>query len=75
MGCGWPMMIGMLVVWTVVIAGVVAGVFFLVRALRSDGNDRGRSRGPLAILEERYARGEVDEEEFLSRREALVAGR
>ncbi len=76
MGCGWPMMVGMLVVWTLVIGGVVAGVFFLVRALRDGGAaDGGGSRSAIAILEERYARGEVDEEEFLHRREALLAGR
>ena len=76
MGCGWPMMTAMLVVWTLITGGVVAGAIFLVRALRDGGADAdGRARRAMVILEERYARGELDEEEFFRRRRALVAGR
>ncbi len=75
--CGWPMMIGMFVVWTLVVGAVAAGVFFLVRGLRDRGAEERdeRSSTALTILEERYARGEVDEEEFVRRREALFARR
>ncbi len=77
MSCGWPMMVGMFVVWTLVVSALAAGVFFLVRGLGNrGGEERGeRSRSALAILEERYARGEVDEEEFVRRRETLFARR
>ncbi len=39
---------------------------------RFQGNDKpGTSRAPLEILDERYARGEVGREEYLSRRADL----
>ncbi len=68
MGCDGSMMFGMFLLWVLVAAAVVAGVIFLLRAFGSGNRDGG---GALAILEERYARGEVDEEEFARRREAL----
>ncbi len=74
MACDWamggPMMFGMLLFSILVIGAVVAAVVFLVRVLGGgERRDRGRA---LALLEERYARGEVDDEEFAHRREALV---
>jgi putative membrane protein len=57
--------------WLVVLALVVGGTVLLVRAV----GDRGE-RGPtgstaLGLLEERYARGEIDREEFEERRRVL----
>lgn len=50
------------------IAGAVIITRMLINRPQSGG---GVSRGPLAILEERFARGEIDEEEFRARRDAL----
>ena len=54
------------------LAILVAGAIVIVRMLinRPPGGSAPRS-GPLAILEERFARGEIDEEEFRTRRDAL----
>jgi len=73
-GGGWGMMLGP-VAWLVFMAVAVALVVLLVRWLA--GGERGErpsrpARKPLDILEERFARGEIDEEEFRRRKEALV---
>lgn len=82
-GADWVLMsLAMLVFWT----AVVAGVIWLVRAFgRSAGRNPGdgvpldkaeRSGRPSAreILDERYARGDMSEEEYRARRDVL-AGR
>lgn len=60
----WAMWIGMAVFWASLLA---FGVWTVNRLGR-------RSRGGNArrILEERYARGEIDEEEFRARSETLA---
>ena len=72
---GWGhMIVGglmMIVFWVVVIALAV----LLVRALSGAGQSRADHRSALAILEERFARGEIDREEFEERRRLLLEGR
>ena len=63
---GVVMMLMMLVFWGLVIAGVVLGIRWLVRQGREEQPDRA-----LAILRERYARGEINKEEFDARRRDL----
>lgn len=73
MGWGAGMMVVMSLVWLVVVAGIVAGVVLLVRALsgrRTSGDDAGRRA--MTILDERYARGDIDREEYESRRRLLT---
>ncbi len=64
--------------WFLILVGVVALVFAVVRLAsgssrqRSDTSDSGQPRSlargnARAILEERYARGEIDTEEFSER--------
>ncbi len=68
---GWLMMgLLMLIFW----AFVVAGVIWLVRAIRSapptptqDGEQARR------ILDERFARGEISGDEYRARRDALAS--
>ncbi len=60
------MMLMMLVFWGLVIAGLVFGIRWLVREGRDERTDRA-----LDILRERYARGEINEEEFDARRRDL----
>lgn len=75
----WGMMwLGMLVVVLLSLALVVGGVYLLARAVRGDGHRTPDERPPSAptsqaraILEERYARGEIDREEFDERRRTL----
>jgi uncharacterized membrane protein len=59
----WPFM--GITLWLLVIALVV----FLLRGVRTTGGDSGE--GPVRVLEERYARGEITREEFLERRAVL----
>ncbi|MEX0806926.1 MAG: SHOCT domain-containing protein [Candidatus Binatia bacterium] len=61
MGGAWGigMMFMMLVFWILVIVGLVLGV----RWLMSEGKER-RSDSALEILRQRYARGEINKEEF-----------
>ena len=67
---GWPfmglMMLGMVLFWVAVIAGIVLLVrwFMELSAPRPGGE-------ALEILRQRYARGEIDREEFEARRQDL----
>lgn len=66
MGGGWWWMMG--VGWLVFLAIVVTLGFVLARGFSS--RDRG-SRSAQDILAERFARGEIDEDEYRKRRDAL----
>lgn len=68
---GWWM-----VVWLLLLAASVVAAVLVFRALwgrgRGWGEPRTRDEGhALQILEERYARGEIDNEEFEERRRTL----
>jgi putative membrane protein len=78
-GADWVLMgVGMLLFWTLVVAGVV----WLVSGLRAPvsrsahgqdeqtrpGTDWSHAR---AILDERYARGDIDDEQYRTRRDLL----
>ena len=85
-GNGWGDAGGalMVVVMLAVLALIVVGLVFLVRGLtRHDHVQPGSPQGPppglskssaLQVLEERYARGEIDREEFLQRKQDLLGG-
>lgn len=68
-GGGYGMFGGlmMLVFWGVVIALIVLAV----RWFSQDRNDTGPKADAMDILRERFARGEIDEEEFERRRKTL----
>jgi putative membrane protein len=63
---GLVMMLMMLLFWGLVITGLVVGLRWLVSQGRSPASD-----SALAILRERYARGEISREEFEARRRDL----
>jgi putative membrane protein len=65
-GWWWVMGIG----WLVFLAAIVTIVVLLVRRSDHRGNRGGRS-GPEDLLGERLARGEIDEDEYRRRRDAL----
>lgn len=64
---GWSMMspgmwIFMLLFWGLVIVGIVSIIRWLVG--RGQRQDRSQSETPLEILQKRYARGEIEREEY-----------
>lgn len=61
----------MLLVWVFVIAGIVWLVLTLSRQQTREGDGSSAQR----ILEERLARGEIDPEEFRTRRAAVAEGK
>lgn len=63
---GVGMMFMMLVFWAVVVIGIVLTVRWLVGQSREARPDRA-----LEILRERYARGEINREEFETKRREL----
>jgi putative membrane protein len=70
-GAGWVMVLLMLVVVIAVVVAVVAimrGTSTFSAAHPSTGT---RAPDPRAILQERFARGEIDEQEFRARIRAL----
>ncbi len=68
-GWNWSMGIGMLLYWGLLIAGIVA----LVRLTfgRGTGSSRAAEKSALDLLKERYARGEIEREEFLQKKRDL----
>ena len=83
-GLGIVALVWLLVVvgfWVLVIAGLVLGVRWLIRADRNSrlpgpppasGAAPGlRPDDPLEILRQRYARGEIDDDEYERRRKTL----
>ncbi|MPZ51376.1 MAG: hypothetical protein GEU79_01350 [Acidimicrobiia bacterium] len=65
----------MVILWLLLVAVLVLGVVFLVRALTERANGApgggGSDWAALRILEERHARGEIDRDEFEERRRTL----
>ncbi len=87
-GYGWDWFGGAIgtLVMIVVLALIAVGIYFLVRGLTSRQYSGGTtppqsappgdhgSNAALRILEERYARGEIDRDEFLQRKQDLLGG-
>jgi putative membrane protein len=63
---GLGVMLMMLVFWGLVIVGLVLGVRWLLTQGRESGSDTA-----LDILRQRYARGEIDKEEFEAKKRDL----
>jgi putative membrane protein len=68
---GWAMAlmgIGMILFWALIILGVIA----IVRYLQTAGDRPREARvSPEELLAERFARGEIDEQEYRGRLETL----
>jgi putative membrane protein len=68
---GWFMGPLMMLVYLAIIAGVVILVVRWLGLSRSALRPGNLSGGPIEILKERFARGEIDKEEFDERRKVL----
>jgi len=73
-GDGW-WGFGMGLVWLVFLGLVVTGVVLVIRGSSEGTSDRGRGRSALDILDERFARGEIDREEYEERKRVLLDSR
>ena len=61
------------ILWVVVIAAVIVGGVLLIRRLWHVGEPTGRERSSaLDVLDARYARGEIEREDYLQRRRDLI---
>ena len=63
-----------MIVWLVILVAIIAGVVWLVRSIAAPGAHQlppPRSAG-LDVLEERYARGEINREEYLQKKRDIT---
>jgi len=67
MGGGFMGGIFMLMFWVLIIIGIV----YLVKYLSQNQNKK-QDKTPLDILKERYAKGEIDKDEFEKRKKDLI---
>lgn len=68
---GW---IGMIIGVIIFVAAIVVLIVILLRPKRMDhygDNSRGNQDNSMRILDERFAKGEIDEEEYKKRKEIL----
>ena len=74
-GGGWFGGIFMLIFWVLVIVGLVFLIKWLVQTTRSGSHSisTGTSGSALEILKERYARGEIDKQEFEEKKRDLLS--
>lgn len=63
-GGGW-----MMFVWWILI---IVLVVFAVRAVMNSGQNKQTKETPMEILKQRYANGDIDEEEFNKRKKELL---
>jgi putative membrane protein len=70
-GMGWFGTIIMIVFWVLVIVGIVFLIRWLAASTRSEGRRSRPEDSALEILKRRYARGEINKEEFEEKRKSL----
>jgi len=71
-GMGWFGGLIMIFFWIIIIVGAVLVIrYFMAEKGGSPGTS---DRGPLEILRERYAKGEIDTQEFEERKNNLERG-
>lgn len=73
---GW-WALGMMFMSILFLGLIVVGVAFIIRSFSGGGSTATRpdSKRALEILDERFARGEIDQEEYEERRRILSVGR
>jgi putative membrane protein len=61
-GWGWLMMLFLVIFWLLLVGGVIWLIIWLVK--KTDQQRTGGQEQPLDILKRRYARGEINQEEY-----------
>jgi putative membrane protein len=67
-GMGWFGWLFMVAFWALVIIGIV----FLIRAVLGGGKTEEKTETALDILKKRYARGEINKQEFEEKKQDLT---
>jgi len=71
MGWHWLGWLGMAFFWLIPILLMLAVVKYLMGGRDSKASDDDKMLDALSVLEERYARGEINRDEYLQKREDL----
>ena len=73
-GYGSGMGFGMLLWWAVIIIGIALSVYGLISLFRGQAGKTGffNNNRPLEILKERFANGELSEEEYEQKKQILL---
>ena len=71
-GMGWFGPILMIAFWIAVIVGIVFLIRWLVLSVRPGSHGTAAGESALEILKKRYARGEINKEEFEEKRKDLT---
>ena len=71
---GWGMGFGMAWWWIIGLIVIVIIIWLVMKAVTQNkhSNHSNKNKSALDILEERYARGEIDREEFEERKKGLM---
>lgn len=72
-GFGWVGMISMLIFWILVIVGLVLLIRLLIQKTRKQAEVISGGSSALDILKDRYARGEIEKEEFEEKKKDLMS--
>jgi putative membrane protein len=74
MGWGYGFGLFHMIIWVIVLVAIVAGVVWLVRTVAQSGTQQSSARRPpgLDVLEERYARGEINRDEYLQKKRDIT---
>jgi putative membrane protein len=71
-GYGWGA--AHMIIWVVILIAIIVGIVWLVRSLTAnDGRSLPRRSAGLDVLEERYARGEINRDEYLQKKRDLTS--
>lgn len=62
------------ILWLLFVAVVIVGIVLLVRS-RGEAPSSGSGQSAVDMLDERYARGEIDREDYLQRKDDLLTPR
>ena len=73
-GYGYGNGLAHMIIWVVILIAIIIGIVWLVRLLSAkDDRVLPRRRAGLDVLEERYARGEINREEYLQKKQDMSA--
>lgn len=71
-GMGWFGMIFMFIFWILVIIGLVFLIKWLIQSTKKEPESAHSSSRAIDILKERYAKGEINKEEFEEKKRVLA---